>query len=95
MWAATSMRHGVVLGLNRGGSGQSKVREDAVNRQPSANPSVFSAQQFSESRSRVGRASFALYLLAAGVALMVCAVLILQSLEPYGWVEQFQQAALP
>ena len=66
-----------------------------MNRQPSVNQTLFNAQDFSQSRSRVGRASFALYLLAAGVALMVCTVLILQSLEPYGWVEQFQQAALP
>ena len=66
-----------------------------MNGQPSANQTLFDAQDLPASRSRAGRASFALYLLAAGVALMVSAVLILQSLEPYGWVEQFQQAALP
>ena len=66
-----------------------------MNRQPSANQTVFDPQAFLPSRSRARRASFALYALAAGAALMVSAVLILQALEPYGWVEQFQQAALP
>jgi len=66
-----------------------------MNRHPSADQALPNLGQFSTSRARGGGPSFAVYALAAGMALILAAALILQSLEPYGWVEQFQQAALP